>query len=93
MILLSRHQYPPVVDDDDVANVPDMEEPLHADDVVAVRDVVKVAVVLTVTEVAFVVCRGVEPDVGLNITGPASMENGDLLPLVLLMQLLVASSA
>ena len=41
----------PVDDDDDVANVPEMEEPLDADDVAA-RDVVKVAVVLTVTEAA-----------------------------------------
>ena len=70
-------------DDDDVADVPEMEEPLDADDVAA-RDVVKVAVVLTVTEAAFV---------GLNITGPASIENGDVLPLVRLTQLLVAGSA
>ena len=82
----------PVDDDDDVATVPEMEEPLDADDVAA-RDVVKVAVVLTVTEAAFVVLRDVEPDVGFNITGPASIENGDVLPLVLLMQLLVAGSA
>ena len=84
----------PVDDDDeeDVADVPLMEEPLDADDV-APRDVVKVAVVLTVIEAAFVVLGDVEPDVGLNITGPASIENGDVLPLVRLMQLLVAGSA
>ena len=83
----------PVVDDDDVANFPEMEEPLDADGVAA-RDVVKVAVVLSVTdEAASVVLRDVEPDVGLNITGPASIENGDSLPLVLLMQLMVAGSA
>ena len=79
-------------DDDDVANVPEMEEPLDVDDVAA-RDVVKVAVVLTVTEAALVVLWDIEPDVGLNITGPPSIENGDVLPLVLLMQLLVAGSA
>ena len=82
----------PVDDDDDVPDVPEMEEPLDADDV-AVKDLVKVAVVLTVSEAAFVVLRDVEPDVALNITGPASMENGDVLPLVLLMQLLEAGSA
>ena len=53
----------------------------------------KVAVVLTVTEAAFVVLRDVELDVGLNITGPVPIENGNVLPLVLLMQLLVAGSA
>ena len=42
-----------VDDDNDVANV---EEPLDADDVAA-WDVVKVAVVLTVTEGAFVVLK------------------------------------
>ena len=65
-------------DDDGVTNVPEMEVPLEFDDVAA-RDVVKVAVVLTLTEAAFVVFRDVKPDVGLNITGPASIENGDLL--------------
>lgn len=38
------------------------------------------------------VFRDVEPDVGLNITAPASIENGDVLPLVRLMQLLVPGS-
>ena len=79
-------------DDDDVDDVAEVEEPLGADDVAA-RDVVKVAVVLTVTEAAFVVLLDIELVVGLNITGPASIENGDVLPLVLLMQLLVAGSA
>ena len=82
----------PVVDDDDVADLPEIEEPCETDDVAAM-DVVKVAVVLTVPEAMFVVLRDVEPDVGLNITGPASMENGDVLPLVRLVQLLVAESA
>ena len=36
-------------------------------------DVVKIAVILTVTEAAFVVLRDVELDVCLNITGPASI--------------------
>ena len=41
----------PVDDNDDVASVPEMDEPLDADDVAA-RDVVEVAVVLTVTDEA-----------------------------------------
>ena len=80
----------PVDDDDD--DVAEVEEPLDADDVAA-RDVVKLAVVLTVTEAAFVVLWDIEPDVDLNITGPPSIENGDVLPLLLLMQLLVAGCA
>ena len=90
----------PLDDDEDVPE--EMEEPLYVDDDVAARDVVvKAAVVFTVTEAAaaFVVLRlglrdvVVEPDVGSNMTGPASMENGVLLFLVLLIQLLVAGSA
>ena len=79
-------------DDDDFADVPEIKEPFTTDDVAAMY-VVKVAVVLTVPEAVFVVLRDVEPDVGLNITGPASIENGDVLRLVRLMQLLVAESA
>ena len=54
---------------------------------------VTIAVAVTVIEAMFVLLGDVEPDVRLKITGPSSIENGVVLPLVLLKQVLVDGSA
>lgn len=53
----------------------------------------EVAVAVVVTEAVFVLVDNVQADVRLNITGPSSIENGDLLPFVLLIQVLFDESA
>ena len=52
-----------------------------------------VVVAVTVTVTAFVLLGDVEPDVRLNITSPASMKKGDVLPLVATMQVSLDGSA
>ncbi len=52
-----------------------------------------VAVAVVVTEAVFVVVEKLQADVRLKITGPSPIENGDLLPFVLLIQVLSDESA
>ena len=53
----------------------------------------EVAVAVVVTEAVFVLVENMEAVVWLSITGPSSIENGDLLPSVLLTQLFFDESA
>ena len=69
-------------DDDDDDDVLTEEEPDANANVVAIVVAVVVLVAVTVAVTVFVTLGDVEPDVRLNITNPASMKNGALLPLV-----------
>lgn len=78
-------------DDDDDDAVPWTGREFVAE-AVAVT-VIGAAVAVIVTGATFVLLGDVEPDVRLKITSPALMKNGDVLPLVATLQVLLDGSA
>lgn len=82
--------------DDDEVDVMRMEGELdaNADAVAVVVTVIWAAVAeaVRVTGSGFVLLGDVEPDVRLKITSPASIKNGDVVPLVAFKQVLLEGS-
>ena len=84
------------VDDDDDDDDDDDAVPWTGREFVAEAVAVTVigaAVAVIVTGATFVLLGDVEPDVRLKITSPALMKNGDVLPLVATLQVLLDGSA